>query len=82
MSTPKRGLGRGLGALIPTEPDARFGGDALNDAALRRGDRPRDVFFSDTGAAPRGAGETIAAPTERDGLRAVPGATFAFIDPA
>jgi ParB family chromosome partitioning protein len=82
VSTPKRGLGRGLGALIPTEPDARVGGDAANDSAQRRGDRPRDVFFSDTGAAPRGAGETIAAATERDGLRAVPGATFAFIDPA
>ena len=36
MSTPRRGLGRGLGALIPTEAE---------------GERPSDVFFSPTGQA-------------------------------
>ena len=36
MST-KRGLGRGLGALIPTE--------ATTETAEVRVDRPRDVFF-------------------------------------
>jgi len=83
VSTPKRGLGRGLGALIPTEPDLRVGGDTASDSTLRRGDRPRDVFFSDTGAVPRVADEMIAAATDDGhGLKAVPGATFAFIDPA
>ena len=36
MSAPRRGLGRGLGALIPTEAE---------------GERPSDVFFSPTGQA-------------------------------
>lgn len=38
MSTTKRGLGRGLGALIPTDAPAA--------------DRPRDVFFDSTEAKP------------------------------
>ncbi len=38
MSDRRRGLGRGLGALIPTEP-----------TALSAMTRPRDVFFADTG---------------------------------
>ena len=82
MSTPKRGLGRGLGALIPTEPEAPFGPDTRVDSAQRRGDRPRDVFFSDTAAVPQVTDSMIAAADDGRGLRAVPGATFAFIDPA
>lgn len=86
MSTPKRGLGRGLGALIPTEPESSFVANTVaGERIAPRGDRPRDVFFSDTGALPRVTDEMIAAATGGDtgaGLRAVPGATFAYIDPA
>ncbi|GAA2226236.1 ParB/RepB/Spo0J family partition protein [Herbiconiux moechotypicola] len=58
MATKKRaGLGRGIGALIPTEEPRSEGG------------RPVDVFF-DT---PRAGAE---------GLRAVPGARLAQLDPA
>ena len=70
---PKRGLGRGLGALIPTEPE---------DLAPQ-GERPRDVFFADTTSIP-----TVSAPAEAEpvtlanGLRQVPGAAFAYIDPS
>ena len=38
MSTPKRGLGRGLGALIPTA-------EASTATTEIRQDRPRDLFF-------------------------------------
>jgi len=86
MSTPRRGLGRGLGALIPTEPEAgQDARGASGEGTTTRGDRPSDVFFSDTGAVPRVTEEMIAAATsvtDRDGLKAVPGATFAYIDPA
>lgn len=84
MSNPKRGLGRGLGALIPTEPDTSEGEDTP-----RQGARPRDVFFSDTAAIPRvpqevaGVGAADSSQdTQGDGLRPVPGARFAYIDPA
>ena len=83
MSNPKRGLGRGLGALIPTEPDATDRADAT-----RQGARPRDVFFSDTAAIPRvpeelADGKAVDAPADAqdDGLRPVPGARFAYVDP-
>lgn len=66
MSTTKRGLGRGLGALIPTE--------APTDTAELRADRPRDVFFG--GEATR---STEAAPSN---LVPVPGARFAQLDPS
>jgi len=69
-SKPKsRGLGRGLGALIPTEPEQVA-------AAQERADRPRDVFFADTGAIPQVTAEALA---QQEGLKAVPGATFAYI---
>ncbi len=61
MSAPKRGLGRGLGALIPTEADTT--------------ERASDAFFS-SGEPARGT-----APTATD-LLPVPGATFAYLDPA
>lgn len=84
MSTPKRGLGRGLGALIPTEPEAPLRADAQAGERPARGDRPRDVFFSDTGAVPQVTDAMIADATGDTGrgLKAVPGATFAYIDPA
>lgn len=84
MTPTKRGLGRGLGALIPeqSEPssqttsageerDERSGepAKAAKDAPTRRGVRPRDVFF-----------ESSADSREPD-LVPVPGAVFAHIDP-
>ncbi|WP_062382736.1 ParB/RepB/Spo0J family partition protein [Demequina iriomotensis] len=72
MSKAKRGLGRGLGALIPTEPEE----DSI--AAPAR-DRPRDVFFSDTSTA---AIPTITEVSEDGELVPVPGAAFAHIEPA
>jgi ParB family transcriptional regulator, chromosome partitioning protein len=47
VSEKRRGLGRGLGALIPPPPPARTGG----------GDRPVDVFFGPDGEAQPGPGE-------------------------
>lgn len=66
MST-KRGLGRGLGALIPTEAPTET--TELSNAT--RTDRPRDVFFG--GEAPR---------TSEMELVPVPGARFAQLDVA
>ncbi len=66
MSKPaKRGLGRGLGALIPTEPETPGP------------ERPHDMFFSDT----TGAIPTITEVSEDGELVPVPGAKFAHIDP-
>jgi ParB family chromosome partitioning protein len=90
VSEKRRGLGRGLGSLIPTAPEG----------AARTGERPVDVFFKDreapavddaSGAAVedvagadvvdirRGAELTPTAPTDIDGLVPVPGAYFAEI---
>jgi len=63
----KRGLGRGLGALIPTEAPTET--TELSNAT--RTDRPRDVFFG--GEAPR---------TSEMELVPVPGARFAQLDVA
>lgn len=68
MSKTKRGLGRGLGALIPTEAEA--------DAPAQ--DRPHHMFFEDTATA---ALPTITEVSEDGELVPVPGATFAHIDP-
>jgi len=67
VSTAKRGLGRGLGALIPTA-------EAATETAELRTDRPRDVFFGGSGTS------TSEVPTV--GLIPVPGARFAHLDPA
>lgn len=69
MSKPKRGLGRGLGALIPSEPDlADIDNPAGTAAAAPAKGRPRDLFFesssNDAGA----------------NLIPVPGARFAQVD--
>ncbi|WP_062305442.1 ParB/RepB/Spo0J family partition protein [Demequina subtropica] len=71
MSKAKRGLGRGLGALIPTEPEAE-------STAVETRERPRDVFFSDTSTATI---PTITQVSEDGELVPVPGASFAHIDP-
>ena len=50
MSEKRRGLGRGLGSLIPTGPEP---------GTTRTGERPVDVFFGDREdqSGPTGAGE-------------------------
>ncbi len=73
MTDKKRGLGRGLGALIPSGAE-RIGGERTG------GDRPVDVYFP---GAPRGAIEIEAPAPEAapapaaDELVPVPGARFA-----
>lgn len=79
MATKRTGLGRGIGALIPTQTD--------------QAERPVDVFFPGASAAKRGAeaaaaeaaSETTAAETVPDEaseeLVAVPGARLASLDP-
>lgn len=73
MSKPKRGLGRGLGALIPSEPEEQdVTVDAVDEAPLPSAastPRPRDVFFAGSEA-----------PDPGD-LVPVPGAHFQAIDP-
>lgn len=62
----RTGLGRGIGALIPT-------------VAADAGARPADVFFSSTGTA---SSAESTATTQDDGLVAVPGARLANLNPA
>ncbi|MDM7830147.1 ParB/RepB/Spo0J family partition protein [Cellulomonas edaphi] len=87
MSEKRRGLGRGLGALIPTAPEG--------DARANGGERPADLFFGQprTGTATvapdapqvieakepalRDAPQDAAAAQDQDGLVPVPGARFA-----
>ncbi|RIQ21835.1 ParB/RepB/Spo0J family partition protein [Jiangella rhizosphaerae] len=73
MAEKRRGLGRGLGALIPT-------GEPASGDALRKS--PVDVFFpgkteGSNGSAPHVSRETAA--SEADELLPVDGATFAEI---
>ncbi|MEN9714814.1 MAG: hypothetical protein RJA35_281 [Actinomycetota bacterium] len=53
MAEKKGGLGRGIGALIPT-----------SDVP---GERPMDVFFQDTSASPEGSSDLVAVPGARFG---------------
>jgi ParB family transcriptional regulator, chromosome partitioning protein len=83
VSEKRRGLGRGLGSLIPTAPEG----------AARTGERPVDVFFGDReeGAQPDGSADVVdirrgssaadgsANGGDLDGLVPVPGAYFAEI---
>ena len=89
MNKPTRRLGRGLGALIPTEPDA-------STATI---ERPRDVFFGaepSTGATPVASGSAASGKkstpkaaatgtsqakrsTPTPELVEVPGASFAYV---
>lgn len=55
MSEKRRGLGRGLGALIPT------------GAEPREGDRPVDVFFPDRSTSDPDGRPTAGGPAARDG---------------
>ena len=83
MSKPKRGLGRGLGALIPTEPNGPGSG----------GPRPSDVFFGDGSKGAESSATSAESPessagvsdslgtAEQTNLVPVPGAWFAHIDP-
>jgi ParB family chromosome partitioning protein len=83
VSEKRRGLGRGLGSLIPTAPEG----------AARTGERPVDVFFGDREEAVagadgdgadvvdirRGGAEPAGDSADLDGLVPVPGAYFAEI---
>ncbi len=74
MSTSKPRLGRGLGALIPTEPPATTAGI----------DRPRDVFFgnddaAESAASSRGRKTNQPKGAAQQDLMAVPGASFAHV---
>lgn len=71
MSKPKRGLGRGLGALIPSEPQEQDMDQSLatSDDSSPAKARPRDVFFESSG------------PETDGGLLPVPGAQFVELDP-
>ncbi|MFW7415361.1 ParB/RepB/Spo0J family partition protein [Demequina sp. SO4-18] len=69
MSTPRRGLGRGLGALIPSEADSSGEGQDGENGPRVAKERPHDVFFESSGE------------REEPDLVPVPGAHFANIDP-
>jgi len=67
MAARRTGLGRGIGALIPTaDPGAR----------------PVDVFFADREGERTADGATVAPHEDQPALVAVPGARLANIDPA
>lgn len=71
MSKPKRGLGRGLGALIPSEPESVSTDESTGaEASTAAKSRPRDVFFESSGA------------KDVPDLVPVPGARFVELDPA
>lgn len=74
MSEKRRGLGRGLGALIPT---------SLDGARSTR-ERPVDVFFPEARpqAAPDGPGDTVVATIDRDDVALDGDALGTASDPA
>ena len=70
MSKPKRGLGRGLGALIPSEPESSATDElTASDPSSPAKVRPRDVFFESSGT------------KNEPELVPVPGARFMELDP-
>lgn len=69
MATKRTGLGRGIGALIPTGDDAT------------RANRPVDVFFPDADSTPATAIAAVEQAAATEGLLAVPGARLARIHP-
>ena len=85
MADKKVGLGRGIGALIPSAPvsnDRAAGDGAGPDRAAN--DRPIDVFFG-AGAGPGSADANLAAASQTSAdagsqLVAVPGARMAHLD--
>jgi ParB family chromosome partitioning protein len=72
VSEKRRGLGRGLGSLIPSGPDS---------GSSRTGERPVDVFFGDRdeAAAEPATGSAGLADADPHALLPVPGARFAEI---
>ncbi|PWC05603.1 ParB/RepB/Spo0J family partition protein [Agromyces badenianii] len=68
MATKRTGLGRGIGALIPS------GDDAMRS-------RPVDVFFPDSDAQPTAAIAVVEEAVASEGLITVPGAHLAHLDP-
>lgn len=70
MATKRTGLGRGIGALIPS------GDDASRQAA-----RPVDVFFPDADSTPATAMAAVEQAASAENLITVPGARLARLDP-
>ncbi|AWB96676.1 chromosome partitioning protein ParB [Agromyces badenianii] len=68
MATKRTGLGRGIGALIPSGDDATRS-------------RPVDVFFPDSDAQPTAAIAVVEEAVASEGLITVPGAHLAHLDP-
>ena len=69
MATKRTGLGRGIGALIPTADDAS------------RATRPVDVFFPDVDSTPATAIAAVEQAAATEGLLTVPGARLARVRP-
>lgn len=69
MATKRTGLGRGIGALIPSGDDAS------------RTARPVDVFFPDAESTPATAIAAVERTAAAEGLITVPGARLARLDP-
>ncbi len=69
MATKRTGLGRGIGALIPTADD------------LSRANRPVDVFFPDVESTPATAMAAVEQAAAAEGLMTVPGARLAHLNP-
>ena len=69
MATKRTGLGRGIGALIPTADD------------LSRANRPVDVFFPDAESTPATAMAAVEQAASAEGLMTVPGARLAHLNP-
>ncbi|GLI27250.1 chromosome partitioning protein ParB [Agromyces rhizosphaerae] len=70
MATKRTGLGRGIGALIPTGDDAP------------REQRPVDVFFPGEAQATTGPASVDQSVPATDGLVSVPGARLVQLDPS
>lgn len=69
MATKRTGLGRGIGALIPSGDDSS------------RQSRPVDVFFPDAESTPATAIAAVEQAATAEGLITVPGARLARLDP-
>ncbi|MCH4250113.1 MAG: ParB/RepB/Spo0J family partition protein [Microbacteriaceae bacterium] len=66
MARKKGGLGRGIGALIPSLPESDAAGRSVEDAVNHTA-RPADVFFENT---------------EQEALRSVPGLQLISVSPS
>lgn len=85
MAEKRRGLGRGLGALIPSvAPGTDVEGNGMGQAVQPRAGRPVDVFFpeasrSESGVETGQPGDEGSAEVSRETLVEVPGTTFAEV---